>query len=179
MTSKGLSAAVYTQTTDVEIEVNGLMTYDRAMVKMDLKQGGRGQSRPVSAAAQGDGGGAHGADRARDVALHAGEAGGRLVQARLRRQRVEGRPRRVSARGARRARWCGPSGTRSDIWLRREFALPSGKPDDLRLLMHHDEDAEVYLNGVLAAKLPGSLADYRAVRDQPGGPGGAQADRAT
>ena len=33
---KGLSAAVYTQTTDVEVEVNGLMTYDRAMVKMDL-----------------------------------------------------------------------------------------------------------------------------------------------
>jgi beta-galactosidase/beta-glucuronidase len=32
---KGLSAAVYTQTTDVEIEVNGLMTYDREMVKMD------------------------------------------------------------------------------------------------------------------------------------------------
>jgi hypothetical protein len=32
----GLSAAVYTQTTDVEIEVNGLMTYDRALVKMDL-----------------------------------------------------------------------------------------------------------------------------------------------
>jgi len=33
--SKGLSAAVYTQTTDVEVEVNGLMTYDRALVKMD------------------------------------------------------------------------------------------------------------------------------------------------
>ncbi|HYG35952.1 MAG TPA: glycoside hydrolase family 2 TIM barrel-domain containing protein, partial [Clostridia bacterium] len=33
--SKGLSAAVYTQTTDVEIEVNGLMTYDRELVKMD------------------------------------------------------------------------------------------------------------------------------------------------
>jgi hypothetical protein len=31
----GLSAAIYTQTTDVEIEVNGLMTYDRALVKMD------------------------------------------------------------------------------------------------------------------------------------------------
>ncbi|UCG59023.1 MAG: hypothetical protein JSU70_05840, partial [Phycisphaerales bacterium] len=30
----GLCAAVYTQTTDVEIEVNGFMTYDRAMVKM-------------------------------------------------------------------------------------------------------------------------------------------------
>ena len=32
---QGLCAAVYTQTTDVEVEVNGLMTYDRAMVKMD------------------------------------------------------------------------------------------------------------------------------------------------
>jgi hypothetical protein len=31
---KGLSAAVYTQTTDVEIETNGLMTYDRKIIKM-------------------------------------------------------------------------------------------------------------------------------------------------
>ncbi|WP_294182811.1 glycoside hydrolase family 2 protein [uncultured Sphingobacterium sp.] len=30
----GLSAAVYTQTTDVEVETNGLMTYDRKVVKM-------------------------------------------------------------------------------------------------------------------------------------------------
>ena len=35
---KGLSAAIYTQTTDVEVEVNGLMTYDRELMKMDLKQ---------------------------------------------------------------------------------------------------------------------------------------------
>jgi len=31
---RGLSAAVYTQTTDVEIEINGLMTYDRKVVKI-------------------------------------------------------------------------------------------------------------------------------------------------
>ena len=31
----GFSGAVYTQTTDVEIEVNGLMTYDREVVKVD------------------------------------------------------------------------------------------------------------------------------------------------
>ncbi len=31
----GLSAAVYTQTTDVETEVNGLMTYDREVLKID------------------------------------------------------------------------------------------------------------------------------------------------
>jgi hypothetical protein len=35
---KGLSAAVYTQTTDVEIEVNGFVTYDRKVPKMDFKQ---------------------------------------------------------------------------------------------------------------------------------------------
>jgi len=31
----GLAAAVYTQTTDVEIEVNGFMTYDRKVIKFD------------------------------------------------------------------------------------------------------------------------------------------------
>ncbi|HYG40950.1 MAG TPA: glycoside hydrolase family 2 TIM barrel-domain containing protein [Cytophagales bacterium] len=31
----GFSAAVYTQTTDVEIEVNGFMTYDRKVIKMN------------------------------------------------------------------------------------------------------------------------------------------------
>jgi beta-galactosidase/beta-glucuronidase len=33
---KGLSAAVYTQTTDVEIETNGLMTYDRKIMKIPV-----------------------------------------------------------------------------------------------------------------------------------------------
>ena len=32
---EGLAAAVYTQTSDVEGEVNGLMTYDRKVVKFD------------------------------------------------------------------------------------------------------------------------------------------------
>ncbi len=35
---KGLAAAIYTQTTDVEGEVNGLLTYDRAISKMDAKK---------------------------------------------------------------------------------------------------------------------------------------------
>ncbi|SMO62065.1 glycoside hydrolase family 2 protein [Fodinibius sediminis] len=34
---EGLSAAVYTQTTDVESEVNGLMAYDREVVKFDFE----------------------------------------------------------------------------------------------------------------------------------------------
>ena len=35
---KGLSAAVYTQTTDVEMEVNGYVTYDREVEKMDFRR---------------------------------------------------------------------------------------------------------------------------------------------
>lgn len=35
---RGFSAAVYTQTTDVEVEVNGLMTYDRKVIKLDEKR---------------------------------------------------------------------------------------------------------------------------------------------
>jgi hypothetical protein len=53
---KGLSAAIYTQTTDVEIEVNGLMTYDREIVKMDLKKvaaANRGHFPPAVKATQG------------------------------------------------------------------------------------------------------------------------------
>jgi hypothetical protein len=33
--NQGFSVAIYTQTTDVEIEINGLMTYDRKVVKMN------------------------------------------------------------------------------------------------------------------------------------------------
>jgi len=36
LVKEGFSAAVYTQTTDVEIEVNGLMTYDREIDKLDV-----------------------------------------------------------------------------------------------------------------------------------------------
>ncbi|HLP73494.1 MAG TPA: glycoside hydrolase family 2 TIM barrel-domain containing protein [Bacteroidales bacterium] len=35
---RGLSAAIYTQTTDVEIECNGLMTYDRRVIKVPEKK---------------------------------------------------------------------------------------------------------------------------------------------
>ena len=38
MISQGFSAAVYTQTTDVEVELNGLMTYDRKVVKLNEKR---------------------------------------------------------------------------------------------------------------------------------------------
>ncbi len=157
--SPGLSAAVYTQTTDVEYEGNGLMTYDRALVKMGLER--------VAAANRGD----------------------FLPEPKITEiiptSRKEGVPWRYTlekpaddwfqpgfaADGWKEAP--GGFGTRGtpgavvrtewrtgDIWLRREFIFPEGQPGELRLLMHHDEDAEVYLNGVLAAKASGFIGDY-------------------
>ena len=35
MAGRGLSGSIYTQTTDVEIEINGLLTYDRKVLKYD------------------------------------------------------------------------------------------------------------------------------------------------
>ena len=35
---QGLSGAIYTQTTDVEGEINGLVTYDRKVIKVDVKR---------------------------------------------------------------------------------------------------------------------------------------------
>ena len=35
---KGLSAAIYTQVSDVEEEINGLVTYDRKVLKADPDQ---------------------------------------------------------------------------------------------------------------------------------------------
>jgi hypothetical protein len=50
-----------------------------------------------------------------------------------------------------------------DIWIRREFNLPAGRTDDLQLFIHHDEDAEVYINGVLAARLSSYRTKYEPV----------------
>ena len=54
------------------------------------------------------------------------------------------------------------------IWIRRNFDLPKGfKPQGPMLLAHHDEDMEVYINGVLAAKVKGHTANYGLVPIKP------------
>ncbi len=51
-----------------------------------------------------------------------------------------------------------------DIWLRRAFDLPADfKPRQLRLLLHHDEDAEVFLNGQSGAEVSGYTTEYDSV----------------
>ena len=52
----------------------------------------------------------------------------------------------------------------SDIWLRREFDFPTnpptGKNKNYTFRLHHDEDVEVFLNGVEAVRLPRWTTGY-------------------
>ncbi len=48
----------------------------------------------------------------------------------------------------------------SDIWLRRELELPVSTWRAPQLWLHHDEDAEIYINGVLALKTTGFTTSY-------------------
>jgi len=47
-----------------------------------------------------------------------------------------------------------------DIWLRREVNMPVHTYDELMGWLHHDEDVEVYINGVLAVKADGFISGY-------------------
>ncbi|MBI4600557.1 MAG: beta galactosidase jelly roll domain-containing protein [Planctomycetes bacterium] len=158
--SPGLSAAVYTQTTDVEIEVNGLLTYDRALVKPDAKQVTEANRKcylpppkvevvvPTSE---------------REplewrYALEAPPAGWEKLA--FDDSSWKRGPGGFGTRGtpgaAVRTEW-----RTGEIWLRRTFELPAnGSLDGIHLRIHHDEDAEVYLNGVLAARLTGYTTSY-------------------
>ena len=151
--SDGLAAAVYTQTTDVEIEVNGMMTYDRAVVK--LPQAGREAARAL----YGPG------PRLRSlVPTSRGEGVGW-------RYTTDEPAAGWSRPGFDDAAWreglggfgsTRDSGTRvrtpwttSDLWLRRSFLIPDRALVDPHLLVRYDEDAEIWIDGRQVATLPG------------------------
>ncbi len=48
----------------------------------------------------------------------------------------------------------------ADIWVRRDFDLKEVPAGDLFLNIFHDEDAEIYINGILATKLTGYITNY-------------------
>ncbi len=54
----------------------------------------------------------------------------------------------------------GTAWTTADIWLRREFELRALSSGEVQLWLHHDEDAEVYINGVLALQTNRWSTDY-------------------
>ncbi len=50
-----------------------------------------------------------------------------------------------------------------DIWLRRQFKIGeigADQSDLLNLLLFHDDDAEIYINGILAGSYPGNNRQY-------------------
>jgi hypothetical protein len=47
-----------------------------------------------------------------------------------------------------------------EIWLRRSFSLAQPLPERVALRLHHDEDVQVYLNGVSVLKRRGYTTDY-------------------
>ncbi|MEA2734118.1 MAG: hypothetical protein QOE14_569, partial [Humisphaera sp.] len=62
-----------------------------------------------------------------------------------------------------RTRWDTP-----DIYIRREITIPVGADlPSLQLYVHHDEDAKIYLNGVLAAQVSGFTGDYDVIEMLP------------
>src|SRR5262249_3254871 len=54
----------------------------------------------------------------------------------------------------------GTKWTSEDIWLRREVILPEEPLKQPMLIVHHDEDVEIYINGVLAATANGYTTEY-------------------
>jgi hypothetical protein len=150
LVGKGLSAAVYTQTTDVEGEVNGLMTYDRAVIKMDpaAVAGWHAELKgppPVTTELVPT------SERAAQTWVYtfrppAGDwttDGGDDWKTGPGGFGTTGTPGAVVGTA-----WTGP-----DIWLRQEFELAAVPAGEVVLRMHHDDAAEVFLNGVLAAKV--------------------------
>ncbi len=155
----GMSAAIYTQTTDVETEANGLMTYDRAILKVDADR--------VAAVNRGDFSRVPKQVVVVPTSQRAGLRWRYTIQKPAKEwykvdfdaKNWEEGPGGFGTRGTPgavvRTEWKSP-----EIWLRREFTLPEGKYSTLYLLVHHDEDVEIYLNGVLAARAGGFLSEY-------------------
>ncbi|HEU5123690.1 MAG TPA: glycoside hydrolase family 2 TIM barrel-domain containing protein [Verrucomicrobiae bacterium] len=161
----GLNAAVYTQTTDVETECNGLMTYDRAISKIDpavavAANTGKSREQPFDAIAPN--------------ALY-----GRVLWE----YTTENPGDRWNQPDFDDTSWAealGGFGTRDtpgslvntdwktpDIWLRRKFNWNGQDLSNARIQIHHDEDAEVYLNGVLAASVTNFVTSYYEVEIAP------------
>ena len=169
MIAAGLSAAVYTQTTDVESEINGLMTYDREVIKFDVN---------VMAAA--------------NDALHLAPSTYREIVPTARTEAADWqyttdkpadgweKPDFDASAWKTGKGGFGTKGTpgsiigtewkTDQIWLRRDITLTAEQiadPVRLLLIIHHDEDAVVYLNGEKIAEFAKFVGDYQVIHLSP------------
>ncbi len=159
--TQGLNAAIYTQITDVENECNGLLTYDR-LLKPALAKILASNQKAVTASmsiytvlptSQNQGrtwkyttatpASNWYATNFNDSAWSSGLAGFGTA----------GTPGAVV-----RTTW-----NTADIWLRQTFAVGALTPSQRAQLVfnvYHDEDCEIYVNGVLAASASGYSTTY-------------------
>ena len=61
-----------------------------------------------------------------------------------------------------RTRW-----STADVWLRREITLPAETFPNLQFYVYHDEDVEVYVNGILASSEAGFTTEYVPLEIRP------------
>jgi len=160
----GLSAAVYTEITDVETELNGLYTYDRKVRKPDLHRIQAAMLAPL---------------------------GKYTVNSVVPSSKTDAQSWRYTTimpatnwftTNYSDAGWTiglggfGTAGTpgavvrtvwnTDDIWLRRTFDPGMLTPEQVSHLvfnLHHDEDVEIYVNGVLAYSATGYIGSYTRV----------------
>ncbi len=161
----GLSAAVYTQTTDVEIEVNGLMTYDRRVVKLDADALAAAHAKLYSAATKLQKLAPTSRRQPQTWRFTTDEPASGWHEPTFDdsawRQGTGGFGTRGTPGAIVNTTWQTPR-----IYLRRTFELDPeaiGDEGTLYLIVHHDEDARVYLNGKLVATLSGYITDYAFV----------------
>lgn len=161
----GLSGAVYTQTTDVEIEANGLITYDREIDKLPYADVAAINYNVVKSKFQ------------KDTILAAAVDGGEMWRMTTTKPAdnwytsdfnddnwkekksgfgTSGTPNAI----------IGTTWSSSDIWIRKKFSLDgynSAMADSLVMIMTHDEDCEIYINGKLMASYTGHDNNYSTV----------------
>jgi hypothetical protein len=155
----GLSAAVYTQLTDVETELNGLLTYDRTF-KCDPKEIALANNFNYP------------------VPTYTEVVPDSEKTAQAWKYTFTAPPDGWTAAAFDDSSWSsGPGGfgastpqcnigtpwTTDDIWIRRTFQLGDLTPKEISELVirdFHDEDIDVYVNGVLVYTSPGYITSY-------------------
>ena len=160
MIGRGLSAAVYTQTTDVEIEVNGLMTYDRAVIKVDVEKFRASNEalrfepptfKTIIPTAR-----AEASEWSYTTEMPADGWEKTDFDASAWRKGPSGFGNPTTPNSTVRTEW-----RTNDIWIRRSFELSAeDAASELVLDLYHDEDCVVYINGVKVLERQGFINNY-------------------
>ena len=163
----GMGGAVYTQITDVEIEINGLVTYDRAVVKVDVDKMAEYNNRLFDTNNR----------YKTDVIIANAMEGGENWKMTTTKPADDWYTANFDDSSWKEKKsGFGTSNTPNavvgtvwdteDIWIRKKFRLDGmdrAMADSLIMLMTHDEDCEIYINDKLLASYTGYNNNYSVV----------------